>query len=195
MTPPPLHDRYRIPRCVGCGLPAELCLCASIAPLATRTTIALIAHRTEWGRSANTGRLLLRALPSTKLRLRGEATNEAPAPLVGRRLVLFPSADARPLTVADAGDDLVLVVPEGSWRQARRALEREPWSMGAERVALPEGAPSRYALRTAPREEGLATLEAVARALGVLEGEAIERALTGIFEAFVARSMALRKRG
>ncbi len=191
----------RIPRCVGCGLPLALCLCASIPRLETVTTLALVAHHTEWSRSSNTGRLLVRALPTTRVALRGlrDATPGAPpeAPLVGRRLVLFPEPDARTLTRADAGDDRVLVVPEGSWGQASRALRREPWLRDAERVSLPSGAPSRYRLRTAPRDEGLSTLEAVARALGVLEGEAgeaIECALLAVFEAFVARSISVRGR-
>jgi DTW domain-containing protein YfiP len=88
----------------------------------------------------------------------------------------------------------VLVVPEGSWGQARRAVRREPWLLDAERVCLPSGPPSHYRLRTAPHEHGLSTLEAVARALGVLEGEAIERALLAMLDAFVERSLAVRGR-
>jgi DTW domain-containing protein YfiP len=180
-----------------------LCLCDAIPRLATATTIALVAHHTEWSRSSNTGRLLLRALPSTRLWLRGEhgrPEGAQPEPLAGRRLVLFPEPNARTLCRGDAGaagaagDELVLVVPEGSWGQARRAVRREPWMRDAERVCLPSGPPSRYRLRTAPHEEGLSTIEAVARALGVLEGEAIERALLATFEAFVERSLAVRGR-
>jgi DTW domain-containing protein YfiP len=186
----------RLARCEGCGLPEERCLCAAIPTLATRTRLALVAHHREWCRSSNTGRLLVRALPGTKVHVRGEraATPLAPlAPLGARVLVLFPDEPSRVLTSADAADDLVLVVPEGSWAQTRRALRREPWLQG-ERVRLPDGAPSRYRLRTAPTATAVSTFEAVARALGILEGEPIERALMAVFDEFVARSLAVRGR-
>lgn len=183
----------RLLRCEACGLPEERCLCASIPAIATQARVALVAHHREWRRSSNTGRLLLRALAGTRLWVRGARDEGAPPPLEGRRLVLFPDEPSRPLTRADAGPDLVLVVAEGSWAQTRRALRREPWLEG-ERVRLPEGAPSRYQLRVAPQAGSLATFEAVARALGLLEGEDVERAMMSIFDEFVARSLLVRGR-
>jgi DTW domain-containing protein YfiP len=83
---------------------------------------------------------------------------------------------------------VVLLVPDGNWNQARRIVRRDPDARDAEPVALPPGAPSRYGLRRAPREGAVSTLEAVARALGVLEGEEAERALTVLLDAFVERT-------
>ena len=76
-------------------------------------------------------------------------------------------------------------------RLVARALE------GAEPVMLPPGAPSRYGLRRAPREGTVSTLEAVARALAVLEadGAEIERGLMAILDAFVERSQRAAGRG
>lgn len=175
--------------------PVSACLCAAIAPIALRTRVALVAHHTEWGRSSNTGRLLVRALPGTRVRLRGARDEAVAEPLESaRRLVLYPSDDARELRPADACRELVLVVPEGSWAQTRRAIRREPWLADAEHVRLPPGPPSRYRLRHAPNDEGLSTFEAVARALGILEGEAVARALMATFDVFVERSLAVRGR-
>lgn len=167
-----------------------------MTPVSIETRIALLAHHTEWPKSSNTGRLLLRLLPGTVVHLRGDpAAERAEAPaLSGRRLVLFPSEGARELTPADRGADLVLVVPEGSWAQARRAVKREPWALGAEHVRLPSGPPSRYRLRQAVHEEGLSTFEAVARALAILEGGAIAEAMLTVFDRFVSRSLAVRGR-
>src|SRR5262249_3163913 len=86
------------------------------------------------------------------------------------------------------GEPVVLLVPDGTWRQARRMLHRDPDARDAEPVTLPPGAPSRYELRRAPSEGALSTLEAVARALALLEGAEVERGLMDVLDAFVQRS-------
>ena len=155
--------------------------------------MVLITHHAERRKSTNTGRLVTLALQGAEVRLRGERDAAARLPLPeGRRLLLFPHPEARALTADDAcGGPVVLLVPDGTWNQARRILRRDPDARDAEPVMLPPGAPSRYGLRRAPREGTVSTLEAVARALAVLEveGEAIERGLMAIFDAFVDRSL------
>jgi DTW domain-containing protein len=62
-------------------------------------------------------------------------------------------------------------------------------------VTLPAAGPTEYRLRAEPREGGLATLEAVARALGILEGDAgpeIERAMLAVFRVMVERTLWFR---
>jgi DTW domain-containing protein YfiP len=124
------------------------------------------------------------------VRLRGERDPAARGALPeGPRLLLFPHADARVLSVADGrGEPVVLLVPDGTWSQAQRMRLRDPDARGAEPVALPPGPPSRYDLRRSPRDGAVSTLEAVARALGVLEGVAVERALLALLDAFVERT-------
>jgi DTW domain-containing protein YfiP len=89
----------------------------------------------------------------------------------------------------------VLLVPDGNWNQARRAFRRDPDARGAEPVILPPGAPSRYGLRRRPHDAAMSTLEAVARALGVLEGEVIERRMMEAFDLFVERASRVRLNG
>jgi len=180
------------PRCPGCGLRVPACLCATIVPHPARTRVVLITHHAERRKSTNTGRLVARAIEGAEVRVRGERDAEPrPALPEGRLLLLFPHPEARVLTADDArGAPVVLLVPDGTWNQARRILRRDPDARAAEPVMLPPGAPSRYGLRRAPREGTVSTLEAVARALAVLEpdGEAIERALMAILDTFVERS-------
>ena len=56
-------------------------------------------------------------------------------------------------------------------------------------MTLPPGPPSRYRLRFEPHDGGLATIEAIARAFGILEGRHIEEALLAIFGAMVERTL------
>jgi DTW domain-containing protein YfiP len=177
-----------------------------LAPIAVRTRVVIIAHRNELARPTNTGRLASRLLAGATLRIRGAAPSEArseapsaPQPDTSsdpaRRLVLFPTDGARALSPREVGPDpLMLVVPDASWSQARRIVHREPIARDAERVALPPGAPSRYLLRRAGREGGLCSLEAIARALAILEGPSIEAHLLAVLDAFVARHQSIRPR-
>jgi DTW domain-containing protein YfiP len=98
-----------------------------------------------------------------------------------RVLVLFPSEDAQVLQ--PPGDDrkITLVVPDGNWRQASRIPRRVPGLAEAERVTLPPGPPTRWGVRKERRPGGLATLEAIARALGILEGPSTQTALERLF--------------
>ncbi|WP_437675078.1 tRNA-uridine aminocarboxypropyltransferase [Sorangium sp. So ce131] len=193
---PPIRARGT-PRCRGCGLPRAMCLCGALPRLPVRTRVVLLTHRVERTRSTNTGRLVARLLDGAEVRVRGEIAPQPRPPLPeGRRLVLFPSPGARALSPEDTrGEPVVLLVPDGNWNQARRALHRDPDARGAEPVTLPQGAPSRYGLRRAPHEGALSTLEAVARALGVLEGAAIERRMMEAFDVWVHRATRVRLTG
>lgn len=180
----------RLVHCEGCGLPVAVCLCAELPRLQIATRVVLVMHHVEAFRGSNTGRLAVRMLAGAEVRLRGGQTQGLPsAPLPeGRRLLLFPSPGARVLSVADAAPGpAVLLVPDGSWRQARRVGLREPIAQDAERVVLPPGAPSRYTLRVMRREGGVCTFEAIARALAILEGPAVEAAMMPLLDEFLRR--------
>ena len=153
-------------------------------------------HANEVPKSSNTGRLAVKMLEGAQLRVRGRPDDHIPEPPIGRRLALFPMPDARPLSAADAqGDPPVLLVPDGNWTQARRMLIRDPWLKDAEIVRLSELPPSRYPLRRNSRPGTACTLEALARALGILEGEAVERAMLGALDLFVSRTIRMRTDG
>jgi tRNA pseudouridine65 synthase len=88
---------------------------------------------------------------------------------------------------------VTLIVPDGNWGQASGASRRIPGLARAEHVMLSKGAPSRYRLRNEPREGGLATFEAIARALGMLESAAVQAQLEALFERMVERALLLRQ--
>jgi len=179
-------------RCAGCGLPTSRCLCAALPRLDVRTRVVVVMHRIEALRSTNTGRLAAAMLARASLRIRGDRDRPDELPPAGRRLVLFPAEGARPLAPADAADDLILVVPDGTWSQARRIHRRDPAARDAETVTLPTVATSAYALRRNAREGGLCTLEAIAAALAVLEGPSVATVLREVFARWHERATAAR---
>ena len=109
-------------------------------------------------------------------------------------LLLFPHAEARPLEDwRGAARPITLVVPDGTWRQAKKARRRVAGLSDLPCVSLPAAGPSAYRLRHAARPNRLATIEAIARALQILEGPAdgdeIQRRLDHIFRVMVDRTL------
>jgi DTW domain-containing protein YfiP len=89
----------------------------------------------------------------------------------------------------------MLIVPDGTWRQAHKMRRRLPGLAAIPCVILPEAGRTEYRLRSEHHVGGLATLEAIARALRVLEGDAgvtTEGALLELFRIMVARTLWLR---
>lgn len=151
-------------------------------------------HRREVFKTTNTARLATIALTNAELRLVGRPEDrvqlEGLAAPALRAVLLYPSANARPLTRELAADGpLTLVVPDGNWRQAKKMAANEEQLEPLPHVTLPAGPPSRYTLRTHPDPRFLATLEAIARALGILEGEAVQRRLEELLARKVDRAL------
>jgi DTW domain-containing protein YfiP len=172
----------------------SLCVCSLIPRVETRTRVVLVIHRVEARKPSNTGRLAAACLPNSAVLVRGHAdAPSAPfAPAPGSRpLLLFPHEDAVPLGPVHAAGEgpVTLVVPDGTWRQASKVRQRVPGLRDVPCVSLPPDVPSIYRLRAEAHEHGLATLEAIARALGLLEGPHVRRALEHVFRAMVERTL------
>ena len=149
--------RYRsADRCARCRIHRPLCLCGDVEPLALGTRVVIYMHWRERWRATNTGWLACLALPNSEIRLRGARRQEPPAPEpepLQNAFLLFPRGDAEELTpewLARRPRPLTLVVPDGSWEQARRTPAREAALAGIPRLKMPAGAPSRYRLRRSP---------------------------------------------
>jgi DTW domain-containing protein YfiP len=180
------------------GVP--LCICASIPRLTTRTSVIVLMHHREVKMPTNTGRLAHQCLVGSRLLLRGSKGSPAAlgpsAAFSGTPLLLHPSEDAvelDPLFCAKVPPPHTLIVPDGSWRQASKMGHREPSLEAVLRVKLAPTEPSRYQLRKETKPGGLATIEAIARALGILESPEVEAELEKIFALMVERT--LRSRG
>jgi DTW domain-containing protein YfiP len=180
-------------QCARCLRPQTHCLCALIPQLASRTRVLILQHPDEAKHALNTARLAALGLCNCELIVAEQLPQLAG--LLGdptyRACLLFPGSDAQPLSAAKqplAGNDkrpLLLVVPDGTWRKARKLLYLNPLLEALPRVALPEGLSSRYRLRKAPLPGALSTLEAIVTALNVLEAPQPFDALLKPFEALI----------
>lgn len=180
----------RVTRCPDCRLSQSLCCCALFPLVSVRTRVVVLAHRVELTRSTNTGRLVARMLGASAELVSSDAPWEG-SPLPRNAWVLFPSEDAAPLE-AVASQLETLVVPDGSWGQAKRIARRHPICKGLRPVRLSNPGRSTYQLRRAPSESGLCTIEAVAQALRVLEGDAGPDAILAAFSLWLERAWLVR---
>jgi DTW domain-containing protein YfiP len=86
--------------------------------------------------------------------------------------LLFPGAGATPAASLSGAPPPVLFAVDGTWHQAEKMLRLSPSLEALPRVSVDAGRPSGYTgLRAEPGEVHLSTLEAVAIALGALEGD------------------------
>ena len=170
---------------------AGLCICELLPRLETRTRLVLFVHRFEEQRPSNTGRLAAECMTGSEVFVLGEP-HRPPAPFAcppgTRPLLLYPGESAIPLDrLPLESQPITLVVPDGNWRRVKRIRTRVPGLSEITQVALPPGPPSNYRLRTDPRPERVSTLEAIARALGILEGPAVQAELERVFRIMVDR--------
>jgi DTW domain-containing protein YfiP len=186
-------------RCPGCRLLTAACLCELIPRIETRTRVVVVVHRLEADKPSNTGRLALRCLPNSDVVIRGalDRTTTVPAWAEhGDPVLLFPHPDARPLAAfRDGARPVTLIVPDGTWRQAQRIRRRVAGLDALPCAFVARDAPSTYRLRRAIDPQRLSTMEAIAEALGVLEGPGgppTREALLRTFEVMVERSLRSR---
>lgn len=172
------------PRCSRCQRPLSLCLCALIPTLDSRTRVLVLQHSSEASHALNTARLAVLGLRNAQLQVgecfEDDSDGNEPSYL------LFPGEGAVPIsTLAAIERPIRLIVPDGTWRKARKILHVNPWVAALPRVALPDGLTSRYRLRKAPMPGALSTIEAIVAALNILEGPSRFDELLRPFDALI----------
>jgi len=182
-------------RCPRCRMHASLCVCELIPNprIETRTRLVLFIHRYEDRKPTNTGRLATECLTNSTVFVRGHESEPSPPftwdrAAASQPVLLFPHEEAIPLAQF-AGRNITLIVPDGTWRQASKVRNRVAGLGEIPCVSLPADAPSIYRLRSEAHEQGLATIEAIARAMGILEGLHVRRAMERVFRAMVERTL------
>jgi len=194
------HNRWQANNsihCQRCRLHTDLCACALLVPMPTSAQVVLVAHVCEMRKPTNTGRLAIACLEGAQLIERGRrdgALTEIPCKADRQPLLLYPVPDAMPLDQWKAAQPpeakpVTLVVPDGTWRQAKRVRYRIPGLEKAPAVCLPAGLSSQYRLRQTGPSQRLATLEAIAHALRILGEQEIAERLMHIFRVIVERAL------
>ncbi len=184
---------YRAQRCPGCRQLPEHCICALLKCHALRTRVVVVMHHAEYAKPTNTGWLVEPLLEGAEVRLRGLRDKPLREDDLDpeRCALLYPGSASAVLGEAPlpTGWPSTLVVPDGTWTQTQRMVRRSAALAALPRLSLsPDllaGERPRYTLRRGVQPGRCCTLEAVAHALGVLEGPALRAGLLGVLEAHV----------
>lgn len=165
----------------------ERCICAQIPKLDLKTRVSLLIHAKELKRTTNTGRLALHALSNSQMYVRGEKSAPPDLSLLVspdyENLVLYPSDDALELENIKSSKPIHLIVSDGNWRQASKINTRHPELSHLPRVKVTRHSEAEFHLRKEHFSDGFSTLEAIAQALSVLEGESIIAPLFALYRA------------
>lgn len=188
-------------RCSSCVMHEELCICDLIPRHELRTRVTLLIHATEIRKPSNTGRLANLCLPNSEIRLRGDRDG-TPLDLSGLEDDQY---ETWLLTLSDRSEEITpelvgaltkpvrLLVPDGTWSQASRLGSKLSRQLpNVKHVKLRAEKPSEYRLRTEHHPDGMATFEAIARALGILEGAGVQASMEKIFRIMTDRVMWVR---
>jgi tRNA-uridine aminocarboxypropyltransferase len=175
-------------RCPRCLLLPRVCLCADIPTLPTRTRILVVRHHLERWRSSNSGRLAHLALPNSAIIDHGGIAGVAALPPLDGAWLLFPEGE--PVTTAPVPPPRQLVVLDATWSQARRMYRKLAGLRGLPILRLPDAPMPPARLRESPAPGRVSTIEAIARALRLLEGNAAADGLEALFALAVARAAA-----
>ncbi|MBT0653683.1 DTW domain-containing protein [Geobacter luticola] len=187
----------RSERCLRCRMHVTLCICPSIPRYLLATRLVLVMHHREAVKTTATGPLALEALPNSEVRIHGHRDRPldfSDLDVPERRTLLLYPGDGVPVLSRDILDlrPITLVVPDGNWRQASRMGRRLPGLRHAEMVRLPEGPGTEWGIRREYHPNGLATFEAIARALGIIESPAVQAGMEDLFRLMVQRTLQSR---
>ena len=170
--------------CLHCRRPSAVCYCAHLVPLPTRTRVVILQHPREARVPIGTARMAHLMLPNSEL-LAPQPVSSDRAVLFGSHprvqeltldpaqvavtALLFPGPGAQDPALLPEGTIQNLVVIDGTWAQARKVLKQNPILHRLPRIGLLPTRPGNYRIRREPAADCLATIEALALALGVLE--------------------------
>ena len=180
-------------RCRRCAFPPEACLCAEIPRLVVPSRFVILRHASEIPRLTNTGRWAAAALEGSVIHAPAAAfpsSDAAVAALLddGPAALLFPSPHPPPPLAAPPR---TIVVPDATWAQARRMVQRLAPLRTLPRLAVPPP-PAALRLRRPTVAGGMSTLEAIAGVLALLGEAPAAAALRRLHEVAVERTLRLK---
>ena len=173
-------------KCARCLLPQRVCLCAEVPTVATRTRIVIVRHHHEQFRSSNSGRLAHLALPNSEIVDHGGSGGPAQLDDLDGAWLLFPEGEVA--HTAPTPPPKQLIVLDATWSQARRMYRKIDALRGLPLLRLPDEPMPQARLRQSPGPGRVSTIEAIARALRLLEGDEMATPLEQLFAVAVGRA-------
>lgn len=186
----------RITRCPFCHVGTQHCLCDYQPDLDTHVAVLLIVSENEVFKPSNTGRLIADTIQETYVYQwhRTEPDTDMLALLANPDyfpVLVFPAENEtdqkRVLTQVPqhaTGRKPLLILLDGSWREAKRIFRKSPYLCGLPMVSIEPDSLSRYMMRKSDNEKHLATAEVASLVLDKFGEQVAAQTLRLWFEAF-----------
>lgn len=187
--------------CARCRRPVGVCVCVHLPELAPSAHVLIVQHPREERMAIGTARMAARCLRGSTVvvgtRVEGHPKVVAALNDPDRRpVLLWPGPDAQDLAVSPPKGPITLFVVDGTWSTASKLVKLNPAIAALPRYGISPATPSEYRIRREPRAECLSTIEALANALGLLEGDPEPyRAMLVPFRAMVDAQLAFEVDG
>lgn len=190
-----------INRCPRCRINMHWCFCEHIPSINNKIKVSVVMHFSERWLTSNTAYFAKEVLSDCDIFERGNLASELNSFKDEEfnkentdYIYLYPTPDSRPIEEYVKGtNEVVLVVPDGSWSKAKKFHKREEILKNMNKFHLTNVGVSQYQLRKSPGENFLCTYEAIAKALGILDSKEVEEEMLDFFKIFVDRVLQSRR--
>lgn len=195
-----------VKRCESCRLPLAACICEFKSSVEAKVEFVVLMHRYETYKPTNTGRLIADSIAQTHV-IEWQGRKE-PGEQLARLLsdntyfpvIVFPPSDdyldrmtSSSVVIAD-GRKPLLILLDGTWRQARRMFRHSDYLQHLPVISLDELRESQYGLRKAIHEGQLCTAEVAIALLEQMDDLPAAQHLNHYFKRFNEHYIASRGR-
>ncbi|MDE1514119.1 MULTISPECIES: tRNA-uridine aminocarboxypropyltransferase [Vibrio] len=194
-TKPFLARGGKIKRCAYCMVEVSHCLCAHQPEIDSQIAVLLIVSENEVFKPSNTGRLIADTIKATHVYQwsRTEPDPQMLALIADPQyypVLIFPAETEQdksrvlnPIPSDFAGKQPLLVLIDGSWREAKRIFRKSPYLAQLPLVSVEPERLSRYMMRKSDNEQHLATAEVASLVLSMFGEHSAATTLELWFEA------------
>ncbi len=159
--------------CYRCFRAQSVCLCPLIPVVDNQTRVLVLQHHREQRHPVGTARIARLGLLNSSVVIARRNRQLAVSPdFLPARGLLWPHPHAEDLeSIPAAEHPRTLIVLDGTWSQAKRLYRANPWLQAVPHYSIRPTVPSHYRIRRQPRAGCLSTIEALVRALQIIEPE------------------------
>lgn len=187
-----------IARCDECMLSKSNCLCHLPIQTSNQCAIALIMAHGEYYKPSNTGQLIAKVI-SDNYAFRWSRTEVEPMliELINDKqfqpVVIFvhdnigPDRQIHTPPELDEGKRYLFIFIDGTWRQAKKMMNKSPYLDSLPVLQLPKEQLQRYILRTSAHEHHLSTAEVAINLFELCQFEQAKTELSHLYDEFKRR--------
>ncbi|MCX6074289.1 MAG: DTW domain-containing protein [Campylobacterales bacterium] len=186
--------------CYHCYRPMELCLCATIQPIQTKTKFVILMHPKEFKKTKNgTGHLTHLSLPNSQLYVGDDFTHHNAVNLLindqnNLCYVLYPGKESLPFNaqkIETQGKQLVIFIIDGTWPCSVKMLRLSHNLQRLPKLSFTHTKISQFQIKEQPKDFCLSTIESTLTILELLNFHELERIDEEAFQRFLDPFLAM----